>query len=124
MTDGPNGHEPEPEAADLTLADVLEDLAEDFPDVEARTDGAGVDYVVGARSFARVVGGIAHFRLRPEIVAAAVRTPAVSVSPLGPEWVAFNPSSLDQYALDRAQSWFELGHRLAVEVPGGTPKRH
>ena len=123
---GPNGHEPEPEpeAAGLTLADVLEDLAADFPDVQARTDDAGVDYVVGARSFARVVGGIAHFRLRPEIAAAAARTPAVSASPVGPEWVAFSPASLDQYALDRAQSWFELGHRLAAESPGGTPKRH
>ena len=124
MTDGPNGHGPEAEPDDVTLEDVLDDLTQEFSDVERRTDGSSVDYVVGAVSFARLTGTTAHFRLRPEIAAAAVRTPAVEVSPLGPEWVAFHPASLDQYALDRAQSWFELGHRLAAEGPGGGAKRH
>ena len=126
MTDGPHGDGPEAdaEADELTIADVLEDLAEDYGDVEARTDDAGVDYLVGARSFARLAGTTAHFRLRTEIVAAALRTPAAVASPLGPEWVAFHPASLDQYALDRVQSWFELGHRLAAEGPGGATERH
>ena len=124
MTDGPNGHGPEAEPDDVTLEDVLDDLTQEFSDVERRTDGSSVDYVVGAVSFARLTGTTAHFRLRPEIVAAALRTPAAVASPLGPEWVAFHPAPLDQYALDRVQSWFELGHRLAAEGPGGGTKRH
>jgi hypothetical protein len=98
------------------LAALLEDLATEFPDVEARPGPAGTDYIVGAQPFARLQGEVAEFRLRPEIVAAAVRTGDAVPSPLGQEWVRFRPATFDQYAVDRAQAWFELGHRLAAAV--------
>jgi hypothetical protein len=123
MTEGANGHDPSDDSVEPTLADLMEDLAEEFPDVESRTAPAGTDYLVGQQRFAHLAGITAHFRLRPEIAAAAARTGDAAVSTMGAEWVSFSPKHLDQYALDRAQSWFELGHRLAVEV-GGAPKRH
>jgi hypothetical protein len=123
MTDGTNGHDPADERMEPTLAELLDDLVEEFPDAERRTSPAGVDYVVDDQPFARLTGATAHFRLRPEIVAAAARTGDAAVSTLGRDWVAFSPRRLDQYALDRAQSWFELGHRLAAEG-AARPERH
>jgi hypothetical protein len=122
--DGANGHDPDDDALEPTLADLLDDLASEFPDVERREGPEGVDFLVGALQFARLTGVAAQFRLRPEIAEAAIRTPAVTASTLGREWVMFGPKGLDQYSLDRAQSWFELGHRLAAEAAGGRPKRH
>lgn len=123
MTEGVNGHDAANATVEPTLVDLLDDLADEFPDVERREGAAGIDYVVGQQPFARLAGLTGHFRLRSEIVAAAARTGDTAVSAIGPEWVAFSPKRLDQYALDRAQSWFELGHRLAVES-GGATKRH
>ena len=123
---GPTGEgadEATDEAIGPTLADVLDDLTRDYPDVEQVATPDGVDYLVGAQPFACLSSVTAHFRLRPEIVAAAARTGDATVSAMGPEWVAFKPKALDQYALDRAQSWFELGHRLAAEAAAG-PRRH
>jgi hypothetical protein len=129
MTDtgAPNGQEPAepPDATPVepTLADVLDDLADDFPDIE-RTDGPeGTDFAVGAQLFVRLNGPSAQFRLRPEIVLAAVRTGDAAESALGRDWVVFAPKHFDQYALDRAQSWFELAHRLAAEVARPRPTR-
>ena len=126
MTAGQNGHDPtdigEADDADVdadaepTLADLLIDLAGDFGDVEALEQPDGANYVVAGRSFATSTGPRASFRLRPEIVAAAIRTPDAGPSERGPEWVTFSPATIDQYALDRAQSWFELAHRLAAEA--------
>ena len=110
--------------ADVTLADVIEDLAEEYPDVRSAEVPGGMDYLVGDRAFVRLAGIAAHFRLRVEIVAAAVRTPAASSSTLGPDWVLFRPMALDQYGLDRAQAWWELGHRLALEARPKGPGRH
>jgi hypothetical protein len=123
MTEGANGHDPTDETLEPTLADLLDDLAEEFTDVERRTLPTGTHFLVGEQPFAHLAGATAHFRLRPEIAAAAARTGDTAESTMGREWVAFSPRHIDQYALDRAQSWFELGHRLAVEAGRG-PKRH
>lgn len=123
MTAEPNGKDPDEGPLEPTLVDLLADLAGEFSDVEGRSVPGGTEYVTSDRVFARLICVTAHFRLRPEIVAAAIRTPAAAASTLGPEWVTFSPGPLDQYALDRAQAWFELGHRLAAEAPGGA-RRH
>jgi len=123
-----NGHDLDAEqanpgpAAEPTLAEVVDDLADDFPDVERVDTPAGTDFIVGGSRFVHVTGPTVHFLLRPEIVAAATRTGEASASSLGAEWVAFSPTRLDQYGLDRAQSWFELGHRLVTSR--GAAKRH
>jgi hypothetical protein len=103
------------DSVEPTMTDLLDDLAADFPDVQRRSGPAGVEFVTGEMAFAAVAGDGAQFRLRPEIVAAAVRTSDAAVSSRGRAWVSFRPRRLDQYALDRAQAWFELGHRLAAE---------
>jgi hypothetical protein len=113
MTDGES--EDGPGSVGSILADPLDDLAAEFDDVERREGTTGIDYAVRATDFAHLAGGAASFRLRPEIVLAAARTPDATPSPLGPEWVSFSPTTLDQYSLDRLQSWFELAHRLAAE---------
>lgn len=115
--DGPDGPDGADVAVGAALADLLDDLAAEFPDVERRTTAGGTEFVAGGHAFARLTGQTAEFRLRPEIAAAAVRTGDTAASHLGREWVAFTPRTFDQYALDRAQSWFELGHRLAAESP-------
>ncbi len=128
MSDGVNGRDLDADqanpgaAAEPTLAEVVDDLADDFADVERVDTPAGTDFTVGGIRFVHVAGPTVHFLLRPEVVAAATRTGDASASALGSDWVAFSPSRLDQYALDRAQSWFELGHRLVVSR-GGT-RRH
>jgi hypothetical protein len=98
------------------LAELLDDLAGEFADVERRESAGGTEFLVGAHVFARLGGATAEFRLRPEIAAAAARTPDVRASDRGPAWVAFGPRVVDQHAVDRAQAWFELGHRLAAEA--------
>ncbi len=136
--EGANGHDPadagtsagsDPDTAtaaipEPTLAEVIDDLADEFPDIE-RMDGAeGIDYAVGPQLFSRLRGTVAEFRLRPEIVAAGTKTGDASESALGREWIAFGPKLVDQYALDRAQAWFELAHRLAAESSARPNRRH
>src|SRR5260221_9320326 len=116
-------HHSDAEAIEATLAALLDDLAEEFADVERRESPDQVDYLVGTQEFARLTGATLQFRLRPEIALAATRTASATTSPLGREWVSFSPTAFDQYALDRAQAWFELGHRLAAEASRGA-KRH
>src|SRR5947209_2839775 len=79
--------EDEPDALAATLAELLDDLAADFEDVERREGSNGIDYTVRTKAFAHLIGDAASFRLRPQIVLAAARTPGATVSPLGPEWV-------------------------------------
>jgi hypothetical protein len=124
-TDGNNGVDADPGtgADEPTLDALLDDLSEDHADIQRRSGPAGIDFVVGPQPFARLQGSVAHFRLRPEIVAAAARTGDARPSDLGRDWVAFSPRHFDQYALDRAQSWFELAHRLAAEA-SQPDKRH
>jgi len=117
-----NGHDTADRSgagASPTLAELLDDLAEEFADVERRPTPVGIEYALHDQAFAAHSAGRAAFRLRPEIVAAAARTPDAEVSGRGREWVSFGPRHVDQYALDRAQSWFELAHRLASEAPKG-----
>ncbi len=66
------------------------------------------------RRFAGLACATASFRLGPEIAAAALRTPDVAASPLGPDWVAFSPPILDGHARDRLVAWFVAAHRRAA----------
>lgn len=99
-----------------TLAELLDALAAGIDDATRRPTAAGVDYLVRDRLFARMSGDQARFRLRPQIAAAASRTPDAATAADGPDWVSFAPAGLDRYGADRATAWFELAHRLAGEV--------
>ncbi len=96
------------------LAGLAAELAAAAGDVEANRDGAGTIWSVGGTAFAALTGGALEYRLDPVVGAAARRTPDTSPSERGPDWVRFEPATLDQYAEDRAQAWFMSAHRRAV----------
>ena len=99
-----------PELAALVLeqAALLEGAEETVIDggLELRLDG---------EPFAAVRGGAVDLRLRPEVGAAALRTPDVVDSPRGPGWVRFEPPVLDGFARDRAAAWLESAWRFTDE---------
>ena len=100
----------------MTLADVLEVAGEDaeLGPPRRELDGSTV-WLVGTTVVVVLdpAGGTASFRLDPMLAGAARRTPDVSASPRGPEWVAFRPPVLDDHAIDRAEAWFAAAVRRA-----------
>jgi hypothetical protein len=94
------------------LAPLLDEVA-DGAGVARRSAGERVEYLVGDRLVAVLEAAGVEFRLRPDVVAAALRTPDAHVSPRGPEWVAFRPRALDRFALDRVVAWFAFAVRGA-----------
>ena len=98
----------------MTLGDLLSAAAADLDSVESTiSPDGGVTWARGGRPFAGVSddGSRAEFGLDPAIAAAAVRTPDVTPSERGPEWVAFVPAELDDHAADRALAWLASAHR-------------
>jgi 2,4-dienoyl-CoA reductase-like NADH-dependent reductase (Old Yellow Enzyme family) len=98
----------------MTLAEVLEELADDDEGVAVAADGSAVSYSVEEVVFALADGAdAAEFRLNPAVAAAAQRTPDTTSSARGPEWVRFIPAELDDHAIDRAVAWFGSAARRA-----------
>ena len=56
------------------------------------------------------------FRLRPDIVTAALRTPDTDRTAAGPDWIVLTAAGSDEFTLDRATAWFETAWRLAGEA--------
>ena len=99
----------------MTLEEVLDDAAasSSIPvEAEALDDGA-VGWAVGQRLVATMDDGAraVTFRLDPVLAGAALRTPDVTPSSRGPEWVTFRPAVLDDHAIDRAEAWFAAAVR-------------
>ncbi len=78
--------------------------------------GGGSELRLAGRPFATVEPGRAAFELRPDVAAAALRTPDVSSGSRGAGWVSFAPPVLDDFARDRAIAWLESAWRLADEA--------
>lgn len=100
----------------MTLRDVLDAAAaEAGATAQVGADGGRV-WAAGGQLFAALdqTGTTASFRLDRELAAAARRTPDVSASSRGPEWVDFRPSAPDDHAADRAAAWFAAAFRRAV----------
>ncbi|HMJ80967.1 MAG TPA: hypothetical protein VK592_07990 [Candidatus Dormibacteraeota bacterium] len=95
------------------LPALLEDVADELGAERGDADGAR-EYRRAGVAFAASGEGGAEFRLRPDIAAAALRTPAVRPSERGQGWVRFEPQQLDQFGLDRATAWFEAAWREAA----------
>ena len=93
-----------------SLSEVVAETAAGIG-VAAREVEGGRDYLVGETIVVEVRGEVVSFRLRPDIAVAAARTPDAGPSPRGPEWVAFTPRSLDRFARDRIEAWFEFAVR-------------
>jgi hypothetical protein len=92
------------------LADVVAAAATESG-LEPSLDGEAVAYRVAGTVVVRVAGETAEFRLRPDVAAAAARTPQAAPSPRGPDWVAFSPTTFDRFARDRIASWFDFAVR-------------
>ena len=114
-----NAREPERvsggiENANAALAVALEAAAEvlDPPPTVRTTDGV-TTWSVADQPIVSLSAASAAFRVGPEIGAAARNTPDAGDSPLGREWVAFSPSSLEGHAVDRLTAWFAAAYRRA-----------
>ena len=100
----------------MNLRDVLVEAAAPLGvEAIAGPDGAWHWAVAGA-DFATMdaAGEVATFRLDPVLASAARRTPDVTGSPRGPEWVEFRPTVVDEHAGDRAAAWFAAAARRAT----------
>jgi len=98
----------------VSVAELLGESAGGHPKVTTRASGDATVWEAAGGPFAALSGPSAEFRLRPDMVRAALRTRDTRASGRGPEWVAFDTSSeLDRYDIDRLRSWFEMAARLA-----------
>jgi hypothetical protein len=98
----------------VTLRALLEKAADDLEDVESVEVGDGVEWRRGGRVFAADSDDAAEFRLDPLVATAALRTPDTGPSQRGPDWVRFNPETLDGHAIDRAEAWLASAWRRAA----------
>jgi hypothetical protein len=97
------------------LLAALEAAAAELPDIRATATAEGGSVWARARMpFAFRVGASVELRIGDTIAAAALRTPDVTTSARGSDWVAFAPPELDGHALDRLGAWFAAAHRRAV----------
>ena len=99
----------------MNLNDILLDAADSIGAGATDLPGGGTAFVVGETTVAVVGadGSTAEFRLDPAIASAAIRTPDVSASERGADWVSFAPPALDPHAIDRAVAWLGSAARHA-----------
>jgi hypothetical protein len=94
------------------LLATLEVAAAEVPDATAAADVDGsMAWTRAGTRFAIQRGTSVDIRVGALIGAAAVRTPDTSTSDLGPDWVSFAPSELDDHARDRLGAWFAAAAR-------------
>lgn len=97
-----------------TLESWLDAAAAELDGVEKSiVDGAPSWAALGV-TFAVLTAAGVELRLDPPIADAATRTPDVASSARGPEWVRFEPKTLDDHAVDRLEAWFALARRRAT----------
>ena len=98
----------------MNLRELLEARATELANVTAtRAAHGATTWARGDRAFAVLSpdGAAAEFALDAPVAAAAARTPDVTPSARSAGWVVFRPTTLDDHAADRAQAWFDSGHR-------------
>jgi hypothetical protein len=115
----PNGHTQVPNALD-----AVDRLSDELDEIEPAAVDGGTAYVRHGLVFAVREGSTLSFRLLPEVVAAALRTPDTSSSPRGTDWISLNAAAQDPFVLDRALAWFESAWRLAGGAPDGPHRIH
>ncbi len=96
-----------------TLGSILADHVTLLEGAVGARGSEGMLWTVDGVLFAVSGSASAEFRLRPEVAAAARRTPDVGPSPRGAGWVRFAPPVLDGFAMDRARAWLESAWRVA-----------
>lgn len=101
------------------LAALLVEHAAGLEGAEVVVVDGGLELRLDGERFATISGGVVDLRLRPEVAAAALRTPDVAPSPRAPGWVRFEPPVMDGFARDRAAAWLESAWRFADEGGAG-----
>ena len=96
--------------ADESLDERIERVVEDLGGVERRRASDGIAYAVGGRVFAILGDERVEVALDPAVSKAALRTPDTAASPRGAGWIGFTPSTIDRFALDRAEAWLRSAH--------------
>ena len=99
---------------DASLAALIEACAAATPGCLPAGDGPVRSWAIRGQVFAVLASGTVEYRLDPVVGAAARRTPDTAASSRGPDWVAFRPNVLDQYAEDRLTAWFRAAARRAA----------
>ena len=103
-----------------SLEGLLVERADLLEGARAFDVGGATEWRLDGVAFAAYADGVAEFRLRREVAAAALRTPDVTTSAPGAGWVRFAPAVLDEFGADRARAWRESAWRLADEGSAGT----
>jgi hypothetical protein len=98
------------ESLDERVGAVIDELG----GVERGHDGDATTFVVEGAVFATLADDTLEAGLDATVLKAALRTPDTAASPRGAGWIAFAPSSVDRYALDRAEAWLRFAHRRAT----------
>ncbi len=101
---------------------AIDRLANELEGTARRESGGVVEFVRDGIVFAARERTGLTFRLRPEIVFAALRTPDTSPSARGSEWIVLESTADDAFTLDRARAWFEAAWRFAGEVSEPPPR--
>ena len=101
---------------DETLDERVEAVMAELAGVDRRRDGESVTYLAGGRPFAVLLPDVLEALLDPAVAKAALRTADTLASPRGTGWIAFSPTAIDRFALDRAEAWVRSAHR---RVAGG-----
>jgi hypothetical protein len=111
--DPPFPEEPETdEGVDERIAAVVEDLE----GIDRRREGPVTELLLGGRVFGRTGEGWIEVALDPAVARVAIRTPDVSASDRGREWIRFAPRKPDRFALDRVEAWLRSAHRRAADA--------
>jgi hypothetical protein len=95
--------------------EAIDRLAGELDDVRRREAGVAVRYDRGGTVFAVREPGRLSFKLRADIVAAALGTPGTVRSGRGVDWVELTTAVADSFVVDRATAWFETAWRFAGE---------
>lgn len=102
--------------ADETLDERVETVIEELDGVDRARDGESVTYLAGGRPFAVLLPDGLEVALDRSVANAALRTADTLASARGDGWIAFTPTTVDRFALDRAEAWVRSAHR---RVTGG-----
>jgi hypothetical protein len=101
------------EAAPASVSQLVSQLAA-AEGLDRREEDGRVEYGPTGRPFVVVGSGEVRFRLRKDVVRAALTTPGTHADAAGPEWIALDASRADRFSLDRARAWFEFALRQAA----------
>jgi hypothetical protein len=100
---------------DPSLPAHVAEVIVDLPEARSLAENGVVTWSRAGNAFASLGATGIEIRLDRQIAGAAARTPDVTLSGRGPEWIHFAPAELDPHALDRLEAWLELAYRRAVE---------